>query len=71
MDISIKEKTRKKRLIQDSLETAAGPVPDYLSLEKDGSSGKLLVSPQLEAIENQLPLPINIPVVCEFISHGT
>lgn len=69
MEISIKEKSRKMKTINDTLELSQNKVPDYLELDKDKFRGKLLMVPQLEQIEGQLPLPINIPVVCEFLSH--
>lgn len=71
MEISIQEKSRKVKAIVEALETSAQAVPDYLELDKDHFKGKLLAAPDLEQIEGQLPLPINIPVVCEFISHQT
>lgn len=69
MEISIKEKSRKVPAVVASLETAPHPVPDYLELNKERFTGKLLLLPLLEQIEGQLPLPINIPVVCEFLAH--
>lgn len=67
-EISIKESSQKSKAILESLE-AGRALPEYLSLEKDKFSGKLLNLPELDQIEGQLPLPINIAVVCEFLSH--
>ncbi|MFN0065082.1 MAG: 30S ribosomal protein S4, partial [Chlamydiales bacterium] len=39
-------------------------------LYKEDFKGKLVVAPELDQIEGQLPIPINIPVVCEFLSHS-
>lgn len=69
MDISIKQKSRKMKSIVDTLETSHSQVPGYLQLDKENFSGKLLMVPMLDQIESQLPLPINIPVVCEFLAH--
>lgn len=69
MQISIKPNSRKVKAIVDSLEIAQNRVPDYLELDKENFSGKLLMIPELAQIEGQLALPINIPVVCEFLSH--
>ena len=71
MEISIREKSRKMQSIIDSMETAAQPLPDYFELDKDNFKGKMTMEPNLEQIEAQLPIPINIPVVCEFLTHKT
>lgn len=69
MEISIKEKSRKMKAIVEALDKGAHAVPDYCSVDKEKFTGKLLMAPQLEQIEGQLPLPINIATVCEFLSH--
>lgn len=69
MEIAIKEKSQKVKQIVETLESSHHQVPDYMEIDKDKFRGKLLMVPQLEQIEGQLPLPINIPVVCEFLSH--
>lgn len=71
MEISIRQKSRASKAILDALETSSQQTPDYLSLNKDQFAGRLLMPPSMEQIEGQLPLPINIPVVCEFLSHKT
>ncbi len=69
MVIAVREKSRKLKAIQDSLETAPREVPDYMSLEKEQFSGKLLMVPDLSQVEGQLPLPINVPLICDFLAH--
>jgi small subunit ribosomal protein S4 len=69
MKISVKEKSRKIQAISSVVESAQRIVPDYLSLESDKFSGTLLAAPSLEQVEALLPLPINIPLVCDFLSH--
>lgn len=69
MEIAIREKSRKMKAIADAMEARAHAVPSYLELNKDHFLGRLLMTPELDQIEGQLPLPINIPVVCEFLSH--
>lgn len=69
MTVSIKAKSRQMKPILMAQENISREVPGYLSLEEDKFSGKLLASPQLDQVP--LPLPINIPLVCEFISHTT
>jgi small subunit ribosomal protein S4 len=70
MEISIREKSRKCKYIIEALDSAV-QVPDYLELSKETFKGKLTMLPELHQIESQLPLPINLPVVCEFLSHQT
>lgn len=67
MVISIKEKSRKVKVIQDSLEGSTHSVPDYLSFDKEHFSGQLLTKPTPE----QIPWPIEIPLpeICDFLAH--
>ena len=67
MTVSIKPASRQIKAIQIAQEYTSRDVPEYLSLEADRHSGRLLVAPQMDQVP--LPLPINIPLVCEFISH--
>jgi len=69
MEISIREKSRTTKCIQSSLEAAKESLPEYLELNKPQFSGKLVAVPQMDQVEAQLPIPINIPVVCEFLAH--
>ena len=67
MAVSIKPASRQMKSILMAQEYTSREVPEYLSLESDKHSGRLVASPQMEQVP--LPLPINIPLVCEFISH--
>lgn len=67
MVVSVKPASRQMKAIQMAQEYTARDLPEYMSLEADKHSGSILASPQLDQIP--LPLPINIPLVCEFISH--
>ncbi len=71
MEISIREKSRKIKAVVEAMETSAHTTPEYLELDKDNFKGKLLVAPELDQIESVLPIPVNIPVVCEFLAHRT
>ena len=71
MEISVREKSRKIKAVVESIDGAAHLVPDYLELNKENFKGKLVMAPELHQIESQLPLPINFPVVCEFLGHRT
>lgn len=67
MVVSVRPKSRQMKAILMAQENINREVPEYLSLEGDKFSGTLVSSPQMEQVP--LSLPINIPLVCEFISH--
>ena len=68
MTVSIKTKSQQMPVIKQSVENIAVNVPEYLSSEPTKFSGQLLVSPGIDQIP--FPLPINIPLICEFIAHS-
>jgi small subunit ribosomal protein S4 len=69
MVISVKEKSRKMKAVQEALDSPLHEVPDYLSLEKERFQGKLLAIP----VPEQMPWPIelNLPEICDFLAHTT
>lgn len=69
MVISIKEKSRKMKAINESLDNPIRNVPEYLSLERDNFSGQLMAPP----LQEQMPWPIevNIHEICDFLAHST
>jgi small subunit ribosomal protein S4 len=67
MVVSIKPASRQMKSILQAQENINREIPEYLSIEGDKFEGKLLASPSMEQIP--LPLPVNIPLVCEFLSH--
>lgn len=67
MVVSIRPSSRQMKAILAAQENVNREIPSYISLEGDKFSGKLLAAPEMDQIP--LPLPINIPLVCEFISH--
>jgi small subunit ribosomal protein S4 len=69
MLISIKPASRQMKAIIAAQENINREIPEYLALEEDKFVGKLIVAPQMEQVS--LPLPINIPLVCESLSHST
>ncbi len=70
MQISLKERARKIKDVKEAIEAKeSSSLPTYLVLDKDGFSGSLINSPEEDQIESQLPLPINLSVVCEFLAH--
>jgi small subunit ribosomal protein S4 len=67
--ISIKEKSRKMKAINESLDGSGRSVPDYLSADKEHFSGQLLAKPTQEQMP--WPIEISIPVICDFLAHTT
>ncbi len=67
MIVSVKPASRQMKAVQMAQEYTQRELPEYLSLSEDKHSGQVLIAPQIDQIP--LPLPVNIPLVCEFISH--
>lgn len=67
MTISIKPKSQQIKAILMAQECTNREIPEYLSLETDKHSGKLVSIPQMDQIP--IPIPINIPLVCECLAH--
>jgi small subunit ribosomal protein S4 len=67
MIVSVKPASRQMKAIIMAQEQISRELPSYMQLESDKFSGQVLASPQLDQVP--IPLPINIPLVCEFISH--
>lgn len=67
MTISIKQKSHNMEIIKSALQNGGRDVPEYLSVEPEKMEGKLLVYPEMDQVP--LPLPINIPLICEFLAH--
>ena len=66
MEISVQEKTKQNKLVSESVKKQ--PLSsDYLELNEGTMTGKLLALPSIGSI--QLPLEINIPMICDFIAH--
>ena len=68
MIISIKPKSQANELIKKTVEHAGHNVPEYLSIDAAHFSGQLLVPPKPDQIP--FPLPLNIPLICEFLAHS-
>lgn len=67
MTISIKETSQKNDKIQKSV-TSSGNIPEYLSLDTSTFSGQLIIAPAIDQIP--FPIPINVPLICEFLAHN-
>ncbi len=68
MTISLKAKAQKIEGVKNASANTAREVPDYLLVEEGKFSGKLLINPELDQIP--IPLPINVPLVCDFLAHN-
>ncbi|MBF5050652.1 30S ribosomal protein S4 [Candidatus Clavichlamydia salmonicola] len=69
MSISVREKSRKMKAVQEAIDNKTGDLPSYMEFDKAALTGVLLSIPQWEQIEGQLPIPINLSIVCEFLAH--
>ena len=67
MVVSLKPASRQMKIVLLAQESLQREIPSYLELLEDKASGKLVAIPQLDQIP--IPIPINIPLVCEFLSH--
>lgn len=68
MIISVKPKSQQMPIIKQSIENNATQQPEYVSLDTAKFSGQLLIAPALDQIPH--PLPINVPLICEFLAHS-
>jgi small subunit ribosomal protein S4 len=69
MVVSVKPASRQIKAIQIAQEYASREIPEYLSLEEDRFSGKLLSTPHPDQVP--LALPIDIALVCDCLSHSS
>jgi small subunit ribosomal protein S4 len=69
MVISIKEKSRSMKAVQESVASPMRTIPEYLATEGDNFSGKLLALPMQEQMP--WPLEVNLHEVCDFLAHTT
>jgi small subunit ribosomal protein S4 len=68
MEISVRAKSQKIPVVTESIKNSSRSVPEYLVLEEEKFSGKILTAPEIDQVP--LAMPINIPLVCEFLAHG-
>lgn len=68
MVISIKQKSQQMPIIKQSLESVAQGIPEYVTTDAVKCSGQLLISPAIDQIP--FPIPLNIPLICEFLAHS-
>lgn len=68
MVISVKEKSKTVKAINDALDNPSREVPPYLELDRQQFSGKLMALP----LPEQMPWPVEIKLheICDFLSHA-
>jgi small subunit ribosomal protein S4 len=66
MVISIKPKSQNMPVIKQTLESARD-IPEYLVSEPEKLSGRMEVLPELDQVP--FALPVNVPLICEFLAH--
>lgn len=66
MVISIKPKSQNLTIIKHSLESHRD-VPEFLTLDAGKFSGQMETFPELDQIP--FALPVNVPLICEFLAH--
>lgn len=69
MTVSIKPKSQQMPIIKQSIENVAQSVPEYLTSDLTKFSGQLLVAPGIDQVP--FPIPMNVPLICEFLAHST
>ncbi len=67
MVVSIKPKSQNMEAIKQSVASGARTLPDYFSLDPVAFSGQLTMIPAPDQIPH--PLPLNVPLICEFLAH--
>ena len=68
MTVSIREKSKKLKVVVDGLQAATRTVPAYFSQDEGNISGQLLAYPGTDEVS--LPLEVNVPMVCDYLSHS-
>lgn len=68
MVISVKPASQKSVMVQQALENPR-EVPSYLSLDAATFSGTLVVNPEIDQVP--FALPVNVPLICEFLAHSS
>ena len=67
MEISLSEKAQSNPIVRAAVANTAREVPTYYTLEEAKFRGSMVNYPEDDQIP--FPLPVNVPLVCEFIAH--
>ncbi len=68
MTVSIKPKSQQMPIIKHSVQNTAIETPEYISFDAEKCSAQLLTSPAIDQIPH--PIPLNVPLICEFLAHN-
>jgi len=66
MTVSIKPKSQNLLIIKSAIESNRD-IPEYLTQDPAKFSGQMEILPELDQIP--FALPVNVPLICEFLSH--
>ena len=66
MTISVKPKSQNITVVKAAV-IGVRDLPEYLSVDPVKFTGEILVLPEID--QAPFPLPINIPLICEFLAH--
>jgi small subunit ribosomal protein S4 len=67
MVVSLKDKARQMRSVLEARDSSLRTVPDYLKVDESTGAGTLLTVP--DTVQIQLPIEINMAVVCDFLAY--
>ncbi len=67
MTVSVRPKSQNMPLVKESIIAGGRDVPEYLTVDPAKFSGELGSIPHTDQIP--FPLPINVPLICEFLAH--
>ena len=67
MVVSLKDKARQMRSVLEARDSSLRTVPDYLKVDESTGGGTLLTVP--DTVQIQLPIEINMAVVCDFLAY--
>jgi len=67
MIVSVRQRSQQMLLIKQAVENPSRSIPEYLSGDSGKMEGSVVTLPDMEQVP--LPLPINVPLVCEFLAH--
>lgn len=70
MKISLKEEAFKIPTVAAAA-ASNREIPAFLEVDEKALSGTFVTEPTIEQAQEQYPLEINIPIVCEFLAHTT
>jgi small subunit ribosomal protein S4 len=66
MTISVKPKSQNMKIVKESI-AGVRDLPEYLAVDPVKFSGEVLILPEID--QAPFPLPVNIPLICEFLAH--